>query len=79
MVEGPKVRCSLRLEFSSDEEAAKVNRAIELDNEGYLTTSVEGHSVLAEIEAQSLNSLLHTLDDLLAATALAERIVSKKR
>ena len=74
----PKVRCSLRIEFSSNEEASRVHGAVELDSQGYVTTRVDGHAILAEIEASSLNSLLHTLDDLLSCTTLAEKIVTKK-
>ena len=77
--EPPKVRCNLRIGFPSNEEASRVHRAIELDNQGYVSTRVDGDSILAEIEASSLNSLLHTLDDLLSCTTLAEKIVSKKR
>ncbi len=75
---GPKVRCSLRLEFSSEAEARKILDAVELDNQGYVLTKVEGSSVLADIEAASLNSLLHTLDDFLACTSVAEKVISKK-
>jgi len=77
--DAPKVRCSLRIEFSSDEEASRIHRAVELDNQGYVSSGVEGNAVLALIEASSLNSLLHTLDDLLACTTLSEKIVAKKR
>ena len=45
----PKVTCNLRLEFSSGDEARKINKAIELDNMGYIDTRVEGSSILAEI------------------------------
>jgi tRNA threonylcarbamoyladenosine modification (KEOPS) complex Pcc1 subunit len=76
--DGPKVRCSLRIEFSSPEEAAKVHSAVELDNQGYVTTRVDGRALLADIQASSLNSLLHTLDDLLSCTTVAEKIISKK-
>jgi len=74
----PRVRCSLVLAFSSPLEAQRVNRSIELDNQGYITTSVEGNTVLAEISASSLNSLLHTLDDFMACATVAEKIVSHK-
>ena len=77
--EPPKVRCSLQIGFPSSEEAARVHSAIELDNQGYVSTRVDGDSIIAEIEASSLNSLLHTLDDLLSCTTLAEKIVAKKR
>ncbi len=72
------VRCSLRLEFSSETDARKILDAVELDNQGYLVTKVDGSSILAEIEATSLNSLLHTLDDFLSCTSVAEKVISKK-
>jgi len=66
------------LEFRSPEEAEKVHRSVELDNQGYVTTRVVGSSILADVEAGSLNSLLHTLDDFLSCTSVAEKILSKK-
>ena len=75
---GSKVSCSLRLEFASPDQAKQIHRSIELDNQGYVSTRLEGNAILADIEASSLNSLLHTLDDLLSCTSVAEKIVSKK-
>ena len=75
---GPKVSCSLRLEFASSDQAEHVHRSVELDNQGFVTTKLEGNTILAEIEASSLNSLLHTLDDFLSCTSVAEKIVSKR-
>jgi len=75
---GGRVRCSLHLEFASPESAEKVNRSVELDNDGYVVTKVDGRFIHAEIEAESLNSLLHTLDDFLSCTALADKVVAKR-
>ena len=66
------------MEFASPDQAMRIHRSIELDNQGYVSTKIEGNAILAEIEASSLNSLLHTLDDLLSCTSVAEKIVSKK-
>jgi tRNA threonylcarbamoyladenosine modification (KEOPS) complex Pcc1 subunit len=76
--DAPKVRCELHLEFDSNESAEKVHRSVELDNQGYIVTRVDGRVIHAEIEADSLNSLLHTLDDFLACTGVADKIVAKK-
>ncbi|HIJ16970.1 MAG TPA: hypothetical protein HA364_04245 [Thermoplasmata archaeon] len=72
------VRCSLTIAFRSAAEAETVHRSVELDNDGYLETKVEGQTVVARIEADSLKSLLHTLDDFLACLGVADKIVSKK-
>jgi len=75
----PRVVCDIRLEFSSPEEALTVQRSVELDNEGYVKARVNGSSIEAHVEAGSLKSLLHTLDDYLACLAVADNIVTKKR
>ena len=74
----PAVRCTLTLEFGSHEDAEKVHRSVELDNLGYLTSKVTGDSIVAEIQSDSLNSLLHTLDDFMACTSVAAKIVAGK-
>ena len=68
----------MRLGFSSEAEARKILDAVELDNQGYVDTKVEGSSILADIKANSLNSLLHTIDDFLSCTSVAEKVISKK-
>ena len=72
------VRCTLVLEFPSPEEAEKVLRSVELDNQGYIATKVVGSAIHAEMSSTSLKSLLHTLDDFLACTSVAEKVVSRK-
>ena len=75
--ERPKVVCRLRLEFSSGEAAEKIHRSVQLDNDGYLDSRVEGSAILAEIKAESLKSLMHTLEDFLACTSVAEKMLAK--
>lgn len=72
------VSCSIRLEFPDRESAEKVYRSVELDNAGYVEARLDGAAITAEIEASSLNSLLHTLDDFLSCTSVAEKVVTKK-
>lgn len=78
MSESPPISCSIVLRFRSRAEAEKVHRSVEQDNDGYLETKVEGDTVVAEISAGSLKSLLHTLDDFLSCVSVAEKIVSGK-
>lgn len=72
------VRCSLVIGFASPAEAEDVHRSVALDNDGYLETEVRGSEIVARIEAGSLKSLLHTLDDFLSCLGVADRIVSGK-
>jgi len=73
-----RARCRLTLEFESAESAQKVQKSVEMDNLGYLESKVDGNRIIADIRAESIKSLLHTLDDFLACTGVASKIVSKR-
>jgi len=73
-----KVSCEVHLEYPSNEAAEKVHRSVVLDNQGYMDSCVRDKAIVARVEAESLRSLLHTLDDFMACVAVAEGIVLKK-
>jgi tRNA threonylcarbamoyladenosine modification (KEOPS) complex Pcc1 subunit len=75
---GPKVRCDIELTFPDHESATKIHASVELDNDGYVVSQVEGAVVKAHIEAESLNSLLHSLDDFLSCVSVAEKMVGRR-
>ncbi len=75
---GPRVRCSIIISFGSASEAEKVHGSVAMDNDGYIATDVRGSDIVASVEADSLKSLLHTLDDFLSCVSVAEKIVSGK-
>ena len=75
---GAKVTCELHLEFPSHEVADKVHRSVVLDNQGYIVSKVDGSAIVARVEAESLRSLLHTMDDFMACVSVAEGVVKKK-
>jgi len=68
-----KVRCSLALEYAGSDDALRIKKALEPDNENFISTRAEGNVLEAETEADSVLSLLHTLDDFLACLSVAER------
>ena len=72
------VRCRIELEYSSPEEAQRVQRSIELDNDEHLTSVVRGNIIEAKADASSLRSLLHSLDDFLSCVSVAEGVVRGK-
>ena len=75
---GAKVSCEIYLTYPSDEIAEKVHRSVVLDNQGYIDSKTRGSAIVARVEAESLRSLLHTLDDFMACVAVAEGVVLKK-
>lgn len=71
----PAVICRIELEYPSEDAARRVHRSVEIDNEGYIRSEVKGNVIHVDAEADSLNSLIHTLDDFLSCVGVAEGIV----
>lgn len=72
------VDCIITIGFPSHGYAEAVHRSVEIDNDGYLETKVEGNDIVVRIRAGSLKSLLHTLDDFLACVGVADKVVSER-
>lgn len=72
-----KARCILTIECRSAEAAKKVLRSITIDDQGFVQSKRKGNTIEATMEASSVSSLLHTLDDYLACASVAEKIVNK--
>lgn len=70
-----KLSCKLEFTYESEEEAKAVLKAVEVDNEEFVKTSLEGKKLLSKAESDSIPSLIHTLDDYLACVSIAERVV----
>jgi len=68
------IKCTLMLEYRDKEEAELIEKSLKPDNEFFVKTHVEGNVVVAEAEADSIPSMIHTLDDFLACLSVAERI-----
>ncbi|MDH3365005.1 MAG: KEOPS complex subunit Pcc1 [Thermoplasmata archaeon] len=75
--DAPRVTCEMILEFPSGDAAAKVLGTVESDNDDYVEARLDGNRIVASVEAESLNSLLHTLDDFLACVSVAQKIISR--
>jgi hypothetical protein len=66
------------ISFSTAKEALSVDSATRQDNDGYIKSEVRGRSITAHAEAESVPSLLHTLDDYLGCVSVAERIICRQ-
>ena len=73
-----KVSCALEFDYDSEDEARAVANAVEVDNEGYVNMVVEGKRITATADADSIPSLIHTMDDFLACVSVAESVVKRK-
>jgi len=70
-----RIRCRLEFGYASKAQAEKIARSLKVDDEAYITTTIEGRTLVAEAEADAFLSLLHTLDDYLACVAVAEKVL----
>lgn len=70
-----KVRCKIWIDCTTPEHAAIINRAVSIDNERYIASKPNGTFIEAEAEAESILSLLHTIDDFLSCVSLARKSI----
>lgn len=72
------LECLITLEYSDCKKAETVKRAVELDNGQYAAAEVDGCKVVIHSSSESVMSMLHTLEDLLACVRVAEEASSIK-
>lgn len=70
-----RVHCRLEFRYPSPEIAGQVLQSVEQENLPYVKARIEGDTLVSETEADSLESLLHTLDDYLACVSVAEKML----
>ena len=73
-----KVECKLSIDFKTNDEVKKIVKSIKVDDFDFVKTNVSGKTLVAEINSNSISSLLHTLDDYLACISVASNIMDKK-
>lgn len=73
-----RVSCRLEFPYATKRDAELVSRSLKVDDEKeYITTTVEGRTLVAEARTDSIKGLLHTLEDYLACVAVAERVLGR--
>lgn len=61
-----KNRISLKITLSSEEEARNLSRALKVDDDDYVSTSVNGCTIIGNVEAGSIEGARRAADDWLA-------------
>lgn len=72
-----KIKCSMQLEYDSEEKVKNILRSIEVDNFDFVKSKINGRKLESELECNSVSSLIHTLDDFLACVSVAEKVMDK--
>ena len=74
-----KVSCILEIDFDGKEKAVNVFKSIKVDDLSFVSSKIKNSKIEARIDADSISSLLHTIDDYLACLSVAEKIVDKDK
>ena len=72
-----KINGTLRLKYKTENDASLIYKSLEVDNENYLTGSINNTTISYEIKSESLGSFLNTVDDLIASEIVCEKIIDK--
>jgi tRNA threonylcarbamoyladenosine modification (KEOPS) complex Pcc1 subunit len=71
------VHCRLEFTYPDEDTARKVLKAVELENYPYVEARVEGSTLVSEARADTVDSLVHTLEDYLACISVAEKMLDR--
>ena len=74
-----KVKSKIELEFKTPEDAEIIYKTLEVDNENFLDSKIEGNLITYETDNDSLSTKLATIDDLIACEILSEKITTIKK
>lgn len=73
------VKSKIELEFKTPEDAEIIYKTLEVDNENFLDSKIEGNLITYETDNDSLSTTLATIDDLIACEILSEKITTIKK
>lgn len=65
------------MEYKDSQYAEIIYKSLEVDNEGFVQSVLDGNVINFKIESDKLGSFLATADDLIASEILAEEIIKK--
>ncbi len=67
------MRCVIELNYESEEEAERVFRSTNPDDDRFVTTEIDGKKVIAIFEAETIETMRRAVDDFLACVSVAEK------
>lgn len=74
-----KISGDLQFIYKSEEDAKLVYESLEVDNENYLESELNGKSIDYQINSEKLGTFLATVDDLIASEIVVEKIIDKTK
>jgi len=73
-----KANCNLKIDLKTKENAKKVLKSVKVDDFNFVNSKIKNSTLEAEIKANSISSLLHTVDDYLSCVSVAVKVLDKK-
>ena len=70
-----KIKSEITLEYEDSECSEIIFKSLEVDNEGFVESSLNENIINFKIESNKLGSFLATADDLIASEILAETLI----
>ncbi len=72
-----KSKCIIEIDLKTDSDAKKLLKSVKVDDYSFVKSKIKNSSLIAKVEADSIQSLLHTIDDYLSCVSVAEKILDK--
>lgn len=72
-----KVDCIIEMRYNDKKTAENILKSVKVDDYNFVDSQLKDNIIVAQISADSIPSLLHTLDDYLSCLSIAEKIVNK--
>jgi tRNA threonylcarbamoyladenosine modification (KEOPS) complex Pcc1 subunit len=72
-----KASCEIVIDFGDPEKVKTVLKSVKVDDFDFVKSKANGKKLEASIKAESVSSLLHTLDDYLACISVAGKVLDK--
>jgi tRNA threonylcarbamoyladenosine modification (KEOPS) complex Pcc1 subunit len=72
-----EVSCEIVIDLGDVEKVKTVLKSIKVDDFDFVKSKVSGKRLEAKIKANSISSLIHTLDDYLSCVSVAMKVVDK--
>lgn len=72
-----KASCDIVIDFDDSEKVKTVLKSVRVDDFDFVKSKANGKKLEASIKADSVSSLLHTLDDYLACISVAGKVLDK--
>ena len=74
-----KIKGEIVFTYNNEDDAELVFDSLEVDNENYLESDLNGKSINYKVTNDKLGSFLATVDDLIASEIVVEKIINKTK